>query len=585
MSYQEAFALQQLFEQREQDINALVESLSFLRHEFKHQAVEPKAIELFFSSLIKGSFNPEVKVSQYSFACLCHLVKRIFFQDQPKLRRYANDVVPVLIEKLVDTNKVHDIARKALTDYWRATSLDVERCLRRSGFLNDSDRVRAETLGFLCSLQLLEPKFSPRTLLFDIVSSLRDTSEIVQRACKTCILDLYKTSPPQALADLKSAIESQDIKTDIAVEILKELGIYDEPTPTLAPAPAPTPVVEFGKMTTPDAQTNIAPTPQRRTPLAAVVSTIHDSNRILPTAVVNATAASTELAPTIELLVKKVPGTGLDDLKTYHVTSADDLESYMDSLATVFEGKESEFNWEQRQRNIVLLRELTRGNAVTEHIVVFITCLKGQVDGINKSASSLRTTLSAHGCKLIMDLAVMVGAAIDPFVDSFLQSLIKLSSSTKKIAAQNAHAAVVVLLAHTSFQSRIASLVAAACRDKNAQTRLYGCSWLQLLLAVHQNRKTVMEGFNCVELFEGSIKHCLTDANPKVRETIRPTFWEFVNIWPSRAPFIMKTLDPPARKALEKLNPNQDTKAPAKSEPVKRPSFRTFDRSALLNRS
>jgi hypothetical protein len=157
-----------------------------------NRSIKPKAIEIYFYCLIKGSFYQNIKVSQYSFACLCHLVKRIYFQDQPKLRRYANDVVPVLIEKLAENSKVHDISRKALTDYWRATSLDVERCLRKAGFLNDSCIVREQTLKFLCSLQAAEPKFSPRTLLFDIVSTLRDPVESVRTACKDCVVVLYK---------------------------------------------------------------------------------------------------------------------------------------------------------------------------------------------------------------------------------------------------------------------------------------------------------------------------------------------------------------------------------------------------------
>jgi hypothetical protein len=211
--------------------------------------------------------------------------------------------------------------------------------------------------------------------------------------------------------------------------------------------------------------------------------------------------------------------------------------------------------------------------------------------------SSLRTTLSAHGCKLIMDLATTAKNGIDPFVDGFMQSLVKLSSSTKKIAAQNANFAITVLLGYTSFQPRVAGMISSACRDKNAQTRLYAAGWLQLTLIAHQAHKTIMESFNCVELFENCIKSGLADANPKVREAVRPTYWEFQSIWPQRAAvyvlfcemFIMlvanivyriiKNLDTIAKKALEKLNPKPESTAHKAEE--KRPPLRGIDRVAL----
>lgn len=101
--------------------------------------------------------------------------------------------MPVLIEKLAEKNKVHDVARKALTDYWRASSIDVERCIRKAGFLNDRDEVREQTLRFLCTLQETEPKFVVRGLLFDIVSALKDSSPKVQEACIQSLVILHRS--------------------------------------------------------------------------------------------------------------------------------------------------------------------------------------------------------------------------------------------------------------------------------------------------------------------------------------------------------------------------------------------------------
>ncbi|KAJ8101179.1 clasp N terminal-domain-containing protein [Lipomyces tetrasporus] len=564
MSFTDAASLQRQLAQREIDIDSLVNFLSYLRHEFKHQAVEPKAIEIYFFCLIKGSFYQNVKVSQYSFACLCHLVKRIYFQDQPKLRRYANDVVPVLIEKLADNSKVHDIARKALTDYWRATSLDVERCLRKAGFLNDSDSVREQTLAFLCSLQTAEPKFSPRTLLFDIVSTLRDPAESVRNACKDCVADLYKNATAQAMTELKSEMQNQNIPSHLVSEVLSTLGIQgisDE---------SETGVVSLA---TPVPASNVAIPSMKRTPLAVLPVKAQDENIKVPVVPLGMTQA---VSPSVELFLKQLPATSTENLKPTFVASSRDLEHLMEDLIPAFDGKETEANWAQRQKNIVALREILRGNAYADHAITFITCLRSLSEGITKAVSSLRTTLSVHGCKLIMDLATITKNGIDPFVDGFLQSLVKLSSSTKKMAAQSANVTITVLLAYTSFQPRVAGMVSSACRDKNAQTRLYAAGWLQLTLIAHQAHKTIMESFNCAELFETCIKSGLADANPNVREALRPTYWEFQSIWPQRAATIMKNLDAMAKKALQKSNPSGESTTQKVED--ERPPLRGIDR-------
>ncbi|KAK9477967.1 clasp N terminal-domain-containing protein [Lipomyces japonicus] len=566
MSLNDALILQKQIEQREPDLDALVSFLSYLRHEFKHQAVEPKSIEIYFTYLIKGSFHSTLKVSQYSFACLCHLVKRIYYQDQPKLRRYANDVVPVLIEKLAEPSKVHDIARKALTDYWRATSLDVERCIRKAGFLNEHDLVREQTLRFLCSLQATETKFVFRTLLFDIVSALRDSSERVQHACKECIIELHRSASPQALVDLQAELKSQDISVDIVKVVLRELGVKD--TEIVDPVQA---IITKQESIVQAASSPLAPAPthQRRTPLAVLPVKHVDENRnalattplTMITMTTNIITAPTELSPSAGAFLKKLEGSLMEDMTAADVASSRDLELLMENMIPSFEGKETESNWAQRQDNIIKLRKLVRGNGPVEFSIVFITWLRNLNDGIGKAISSLRTTLSTHGCKLVLDLATVVKTGIDPFVDGFFQPLLKLSSSTKKIAGNNSNVAISVLLAHTSLQPRVVHHVAAACKDKNAQTRLFAAGWLQLVMIAHRSQRSVFEGLNCVEAFESSIKICLADANPKVRETIRLTFWDFHNLWPQRANLLMGKLDVMVKKQLDKANPRPDKTA------------------------
>ncbi|KAK7208031.1 clasp N terminal-domain-containing protein [Myxozyma melibiosi] len=587
MSLSDANILQSEFDKVHIDYEKLVNKLAEIRHDLKHQPVEIKAVDIFFDYFVKGMFHEDIRISQYSFGCICHLVKRLYFQEPSRLRRYANQVVPVLLEKLPERNKIHDVASKALMDYWRASSIDVERCLRISGFLNDRSEVREQTLIFLCTLQETEPKFIVRGLLFDIVSALKDSDPKVQETCRESILTLYRNGSLQALFDLKTELVNQHIPTEVSNDILSKLGV-DIPTPDSSYSQSSGSLLssstnssqrlsrpksaqdETANLTNTTTATGPTVGATKRTPLA-VIPDKADENRSIPN-YVSPTAPLHQSSPAIPepamLFIKQIPGTAMEDLKPVYATSARDLELLMEAMVKHFDGKETEANWAERQKSVVTLRGLLRGNAFTDYAVEFITSLRPLVDGIIKAVSSLRTTLSTHGCKLISDLANVTGSAIDPFVDGFVQTLVKLSAATKKISGQNANASLVVLIAYTSFHQRVASHICGACRDKNAPARLFGAGWLQLLLMVHKDQKATMEASNCVELFEASIKSGLGDANPKVRECMRTTFWEFDTLWPSHSAVIMNNLDQMARKALEKVNPNASSGASSSASSI-----------------
>lgn len=400
---------------------------------------------------------------------------------------------------------------------------------------------------------------------------------------------LSRNASHQAIIDLKAEIVNQHIPPEITKGLSNKLGVEilpKEDTESSQKMANATSTQRLPRSRTVDITNHSAgntglaagsistSTVIMRTPLA-VLSAKSDENRNLPLFSTPSTSPSLTLAPTLSesvlLYIKQIPGTVMEDLKPIYVASARDLEQLMEGMVRWFDGKETEANWAERQKSIVTLRELVRGNAVSDYMVEFITCLRFLADGIIKAVSSLRTTLSTHGCKLVSDLANITGSAIDSFADSFTQTLIKLSASTKKIAGQSANASLVVLLAYTSFQHRIAVHVCGACRDKNASARLFGAGWLQVLLMVHVDQKLSMEATNCIEIFESSIKSCLADANPHVRESMRATYWEFQALWPNRASALINNLDPMARKALEKANPNSSKNSSLSSGAAEKP--------------
>jgi CLIP-associating protein 1/2 len=70
----------------------------------------------------------------------------------------------------------------------------------------------------------------------------------------------------------------------------------------------------------------------------------------------------------------------------YQIASAKDLDSEIQAMLPHFQGKETEHNWQSREKSIFKLRGLVQGNAATpEYRVEFVGALKLMQEGILKA--------------------------------------------------------------------------------------------------------------------------------------------------------------------------------------------------------
>jgi CLIP-associating protein 1/2 len=262
-----------------------------------------------------------------------------------------------------------------------------------------------------------------------------------------------------------------------------------------------------------------------------------------------------------------------DGLEPYDVASARDIDDLVRDMLPWFDGKESEDNWSKREKNVILFRRLTRGNAPQDFSQTYLNAVKTLLDGIFKVVNSLRTTMSSNGSLLIQDIARRCGSKIDSMVEIIMQNLLKLCSALKKIAAQNGNTTVEVVINNVSFSNRLLQHVCFATQDKNVGVRLFASGWLKSLIIRQAHHKSAVEHGGGLELIEKSIAKGLGDANPGVRETTRSTFWTFYGVWPERANVIADTLDAKSRNLLEKdsSNPNPQSKG-APALPAKSPA-------------
>ena len=218
-----------------------------------------------------------------------------------------------------------------------------------------------------------------------------------------------------------------------------------------------------------------------------------------------------------------------------YVNSRGELDEIIREMVPHFEGKECEGNWGAREKSVLTLRRLTRGNAPLDYSNTYVGGIKTLLDGILKTVNSLRTTLSATGCYLVQDIARTCGPGIDHMVEIILQNLIKLCGGMKKISAQNGNITVDVVIANVSYTSRILQHMLNASQDKNVQPRLYATGWLKTLINKQSRHKSSVEHGGGLEMMEKTIKRGLADSQTFVREAARGTYWTFAGIWPESA--------------------------------------------------
>lgn len=245
------------------------------------------------------------------------------------------------------------------------------------------------------------------------------------------------------------------------------------------------------------------------------------------------------LAASVSSLASERPNTPLPEAKAEaveptYVNTHRELEDIFKEMHIWFEGKETEQNWLKREESMIKLRRLIAGNA-SDFPDVFLHGCKALQDGIIKAIISLRTSLSKEGCVLIQDIANTFGPGMDPMVELFMQTFIKLAAATKKIASQLANTAVDTIIGRTTYTTRIMQHIWGACQDKNVQPRTYVAGWLQTVIKKQAHHRNQIEHSGGLELIEKCLKKGLGDPNPGVRERMRATYWLFASTWPTQA--------------------------------------------------
>ena len=98
----------------------------------------------------------------------------------------------------------------------------------------------------------------------------------------------------------------------------------------------------------------------------------------------------------------------------------------------MLEGKETETNWQAREKAVVHLRGMLKAGVPDEHIAAFAAQMRHIQEGLLKTLASLRTTLSMHTIALIRQLALSLGTQLEhSMMDAFFTALLRMAGITK----------------------------------------------------------------------------------------------------------------------------------------------------------
>ncbi|KAF2279212.1 uncharacterized protein EI97DRAFT_391888 [Westerdykella ornata] len=487
-----------------------------LKSDIKHSRVPESCQAPIFECLrLAITTTTSAALVSTGFSTLSHFIKRLVLQNQTAvITSQLPKLLPILLERLGDVRETHrNAASSILADLWPLSHADVESLIRDNAIKGSNARAKEASMQWVVKMNH-SAGLPFRTFVPALIANLEDADAGVRETAKTAVVELFRNAPEHAKVNLKKQLVQFNVRKTIASYIISQLD-----TPTMM------------------VEAEMPPHPPR------------------PISVARAHSLQPESGIADSMLSEVGPAAEVVPMDPIHVFTQRELDDIFRDMASCFEGKETEHNWSQRDKNTLKLRRITKGNAPAEFHVSFVAGIKGLLDGILKVCNSLRTTMSSNGCQLVQDLARTLGPSMDPWSEILLQNFVKMCAATKNIAAQNGNATVDTIFSSVSYSKRLLDHLTFASQDKNVQPRIYSAGWFKTLIRKH---KGPLEHTGGMEVLEKTLKRGLTDANPKVREAYRSTYWTFALIWPQKAEAIFATLDKREKTGLEKdpNNPN-----------------------------
>ncbi|KAJ6599260.1 clasp N terminal-domain-containing protein [Mycena vulgaris] len=449
-----------------------------------------------------------------------------------------------------------------------------ERHLREIGFASKVWKVREQSILTLVHIRRAHQQFPIRVYLPQLVDALEDTDAHVRDCARQSVIELFSGAgvSDAARADLKKEMTKKNVRKTIVDAVLSKLLGFG------GSANGSNPQSREGSEngdTTMKPKDYVPPSLALagRRPTAASSTTLSRT----ASAQSNISRPPSRAAPAESPSGAAPPAGESTDIRPAYIASSRDLETEFAAMHKPFEGKENEHNWADRERAILRVRGMLKGEIHLRYTETFLGSMKDFIQLSLKTLASLRTTVATNTCSLYTEMAVVLGTSLDPFCDTLFTNLLRMAGFTKKLTAQQSQASLSALIENTSAPPRILlPLLWQTLQEKTVQARAFVVAHLKQYLEIHgQRSKHAIEASGGLEIVEKSLKKALADPNPAVRDNARICFWVFEGIWRDRGVTLLDGLDSVARKQLEKACPNPELAAtvlPSTPKPAKKSS-------------
>ncbi|BGP16510.1 hypothetical protein JCM10213_001152 [Rhodosporidiobolus nylandii] len=455
----------------------------------------------------------------------------------------------------------------------------LEKGMQEFGFKSKNPKARAQSLHYLTAIRCPSPESTvplpslrPFTPL--LLPLLKDGDATVRTLAPHTVISVFSqpSVPAAAKADLKKEMAKVEVPPKVQEQILSAVLGGRAPSSLMERSPSQASLSSVGGRSDssrgaggstrsatsshpPPSVSAAAPDgPARRTRSQAAVSS-H-----APSLLASLPAAAFPSDPSA------IHAPSADNIAPVYVASERDLRAEFDAMKPGFEGKETEQNWQVRDRSIATIRGMIHGGVARGELqAAFVKAVKEVADGIAKISSSLRTTLATSTLELISELATSLPPHhLDLLLDPFLPHCLGMAGQTKKIIANASQSTVTALLSHSTYHFRTLQLTAQTLAEKPVSARQFAAQHVLAFLRVHGARsKAAIDSTGGADELEAMVRKALGDQNAQVRETARAAFWEFERTWPGRAERVASALDANARKLLDKARPAAGAATPA----------------------
>ncbi|WFC94716.1 suppressor of tub2 mutation [Malassezia brasiliensis] len=386
-----------------------------------------------------------------------------------------------------------------------------ERLVRDVGLTAPAPRIRIAVLRLLPVLKARHARMHLHPLLPALVDQVQAGDAGVRAAARDAIVAMFAAAPPTAHTDLREALHDAGVRV-ATQEALLEAVLRGAEAASAAPA---------------------SPTP---------------------------TAPASPGAPPLPAALTDVP---LDDVRAVPLYGRHDLDTLFSPAP--FDGKETELNWQPRERAVLALRGALKNGIPPELHAPWVAHVRPFQEPVLKALGSLRTTLAMHAIHLVRQLVLAFRAELEPTLDAWFVALVRMAGMTKKIVASASQVAVATILAVVPLRGLHWHQLQLGMGDKNSATRVHMCRHLHTVLQTQ--RRAALEAHGGVEAMVHCFDKVLADPSAEVRTVARETFVLFHRLWPAHAARVLDALPPPARKQAAALLDKPAPKRAARTGP------------------